>query len=348
MGQDVTLFPVYITKENRATNYTMLIFKMLYDYDVDLFRELIISLTNEEIGSKIGVSLRQQIKAKTSVPDGLIFQESIAGTIETKVGDNFDCNQIQEHIKGLKDIKANFKFLILLGNLKEDKLDISKICPDLKEEEDILIIIQTFENILNTLNEILLKNQYSIPEHLQKAIKEYEIFLDLEKLLPTWKTLLDIVNCGRSINVVENHKIYACPNSGGPYSHRRAKYFGAYNDKGVKLIAEIEAVVEFDGEESPTIIWNNSTRKKNDLVEDAKTRFNLSSGGNPKNSKVFLLKDTEKVNFKKDTSGGMFGSKFYVFIKNKAIDKVSELKEVIDNKNWSDVIKIVDGQSSIL
>lgn len=348
MGQDVTLFPTYSSKENRATNYTMMIFKMLYQHDVDLFRELFISLTNEEIGNRLGVNIRQQVKKNSSIPDGLISQNSFAGYIETKIGENFDCEQINRHIKSLKDNKASIKFLILLGNLEKDKYEINEICSNYEDSKEIIFFIQSFENVLNSLNEIISENQFDIPINLRNAIKEYEIFLDIEGLLPSWKKIIDVVNCSGSFDEVKYHNIYVCPNSGGSYSHRRAKYFGAYSDKKIKIISEIEAIIEFDENGNENFKWINSDRNQKDILDESKGNYEKSRTISPKNCQVFLLNDNFDVDFIKDTSGGMFGSKFYVFLKNTAIDKSSELAEKVNRKNWSDVIKLNEGRYTIL
>ena len=41
--------------------------------------------------------------------------------------------------------------------------------------------------------------------------------------------------------------VYACPDTGGAYTHKRARYFGAYEDKTVSWLFEIRAVVAVGG-----------------------------------------------------------------------------------------------------
>ena len=47
-----------------------------------------------------------------------------------------------------------------------------------------------------------------------------------------WEHLLDVVNCSRSMGRI-GKGVYTCPDTGGNYMHRRAKYLGAYQDKSV-------------------------------------------------------------------------------------------------------------------
>lgn len=348
MGKEITFFPSYSTKENRATNYTMLVFKMLYEFDTNLFKEFFISIAGDEIGSKIGLVFKQQEKKESSIPDGLISQVGILGYIESKVGKSFNCNQINSHLESLKNAKnVSFKFLVLLGNLEKNENSLIENC-NIENDKSISIIFTSYNDILASLKNIIDKYNSKLPFFWENLIDEYEIFLDTEDLLPNWENILDVVSCSGSYDEVNKFNIYVCPNEGSSYSHKRAKYFGAYTDKNIKLVSEIEAIIKFDENEESKVKWINSDRKKNEIIDDAIKRFNKSKNLKPKDCQIFLLKDPFNVNFIKDSPGGMQHSKYYVNIKNANLKNSKLLAEYVNNKKQSDVIKIVDGKFTIL
>src|ERR1019366_6349 len=87
MSRPITLFSGYSQPENRATNYCLLILKMLYEENPKFLAEALSTLVGEDLGERLGVKFRQQEKRKKSTPDGLILQPAFTIYIETK---NFD------------------------------------------------------------------------------------------------------------------------------------------------------------------------------------------------------------------------------------------------------------------
>ena len=62
MSKPITLFSGYSQKENRITNYCLLILKMLYEENPKYLSEALGQLAGEDVSSYVGVQFRQQEK----------------------------------------------------------------------------------------------------------------------------------------------------------------------------------------------------------------------------------------------------------------------------------------------
>jgi len=54
MGSDITLFSGYSQKENRTTNYGLLVLKMLYEENPKFLGEVLSNLVDEELADVVG------------------------------------------------------------------------------------------------------------------------------------------------------------------------------------------------------------------------------------------------------------------------------------------------------
>jgi len=331
MGRNFSLFADYHGKENSATNYCGLMFKLVYDESPLLFNQLLDYCFNYS-APYVGPQFEQQSKGRNSIPDLQIFQESFQIIFETKTKDWYHMDQLENHSDSFSPC-ANKKILVLLCNF-EDK-GLNKKINDYKEsfgKKGIILIELTFEDIILALNRL------SLTASLRNYLTEFEDYLNRNNLLPTWKQTLDVVNCYSSRSEVESG-FYICPNSGGPYSHKRAKYFGAYWDKNVNYIFIIDAVVSVSkGGTDIKIKWNNEkTIKNNDEIKNrASNLINQYRKNEIQKSdfQIFLLSNKREITFKKDSKGGLFGSKIYFTIKS---DNIDDLKKELDGKCWGDL-----------
>ena len=135
--------------------------------------------------------------------------------------------------------------------------------------------------------------------------------------------------------------VYICPNIGRAYSHRRAKYFGAYAAKEVADIFEVKAIVVVEkGLGEGKIKWNNSGVKADVLITEAKTKLQMWQWRVDENKsvplQVFLLDKRAKTKFIKATSGGMLSSKKYFWDIATDCKTSKELADKLRDKNWSD------------
>jgi hypothetical protein len=331
MGNDITLFSGYTQKENRTTNYCLLVLKMLYEENPKFLGEVLSALIDEELADIVGVQFRQQTRKKTSVPDGLILQRPFTIYIETKNFDWFYDTQLEEHLAGLHAEGGGAKALMALGNfetLAEDRFArIEAVCAD-RYQGSIYFAAASFEDFLDALP------RTKVSKNLADTIDDFEGYLDEVGLLPRWKYRLDVVNCGRTHSEIARENVYICPAKGGAYNHSRSNFFGVYHGKTVRHVAAVEAVVDM-GDGDPTLRWKNVETPDSELLARAREkRDRLRPGGDP--IRVFLLGPLRETDFRKPTKGGMQTSKRYFDVERVHAVDAADLAERLRGKTWKD------------
>ena len=335
MGQEISLFNDYHTKENILSNHCGVILKLLYEENPRSFEEVISTLTFQDF--MISPSFKQQIKKKESTPDIVIEQKSFSLYFETKRFDWFYDNQIDRHLKGFKK-DTTYNILFLLSNFETDSPEekFEKQIKDAKNRFDITLSPISFEQLLGVLETVESSDNY------KKYLVEFRDFLERNPYLPTWKYMLDIVNCASTIAEVHNHNVYMCPDTGGKYKHRRALFFGGYKLKNIKFIHEIKALVVIDqGGKSGHVKWKNFDELGDkDLIKEAIGKINLFENRKveikERNVQVFILQNPYEVNFRKSSSGGLYSSKKYLrnIARENNAKNSKELAEKLKNKTW--------------
>jgi hypothetical protein len=331
MGREVSLFSDYHNKENSLTNYCGLILKLLYREHPESFGEAITSLVDDEIDVTIGPVFQQQKKAASSIPDLSIVQRALAIFFETKLDDWFHLDQICRHMEGLSD-KAGLRILFLLCNFEADDTK-DRFAKEGKLAKECGIVLQpiSFERFVGTLESV------KCSEVFKGTLEEFKVYLDRNGHLPRWKYLLDVTNCKRSMDEV-NAGAYMCPDTGGAYTHRRAKYFGPYAWKSVDTIHEIRALVSVGiDQEDCALRWKNVSQQDASLLAEAVAAVRGSDRRAQENKntplQVFLLGPGHETQFMKATSGGMWQSKKYFDIA-KDCTNAAKLAEQLKGKTW--------------
>lgn len=334
MGREISLFADYHQKENSLTNYCGLLMKMLYEDSPRKFEELLATLLKTDTNIIVGPTFTQQTKTVKSIPDLAITQKSFSVFFETKTTDWFYEDQINRHIAGFNQT-ADDKILFLLSNFENDNLE-EQFDKEIKEAKKHKIILQplTFEDFVGSLEQVCNS------EYLRNLLDEFKLYLDRNGRLPKWKYLLDVVSCSGTLAEIEEG-VYMCPDTGGAYSHRRAKYFGPYSSKKVADIFEINAIVVIEknlGEAK--IKWKNKNIKDEILIEQARQKLQNWQWRIDENKsvplQVFLLDNRQETNFVKETSGGMLQSKKYFWDIATDCKNSQELAEKLRDKNWGD------------
>ena len=333
MSKPVSMFSGYSGKENRVTNYCLLMLRMLYEENPTYLGETLSNLVQNDIRDKVGVQFTQQIKRKQSVPDGLISQQAVSIYIETKNFDWFYDSQLEKHLQALDTEESGTKVLIALGQFELDTETrfehIRSICKA-KYKDRLYFEAVSFEQFLAALQSL------ELPKALEDAVADLEYFFNEQNLLPTWKHQLDVVNCTGSYEQVMEHGVYLCPAIGGSYSHRRCRYFGVYKGKVVSALAQIEAVIDIDPDGEETVNWVDDGIDGVSRLQRAHNAVNeLRPNSGP--TRVFLLSKLYETNFIKDTSGGMQTSKQYFDVSSLNASDAKDLAERLDGKCWSDL-----------
>lgn len=330
MAREISLFSGYSQKENRTTNYCLLVLKMMYEENPKFLGEVLSNLVDASLGDLVGVRFQQQQKRKSSVPDGLIFQRPFAIYIETKNFDWFYDEQLANHLEALHADGPGAKVLLALGKfeaLTDDRFEqIRRLCAT--TYQDIYFGAVSFEDLLGAV-----RDAPTTSKNLSDAIADFEAYLDEQGLLPRWKTRLDVVNCsGRPREVIEGGT-YLCPATGGAYNHKRSKFFGAYSQKAVRHVALIEAVVDVEGPDQATLKWSNVKRPASELLDLARERHQQWRAGQYP-IRVFLLGDRHKTHFEKESKGGMQTSKRYFDVGDHKPENAADLAKKLSQKKW--------------
>jgi hypothetical protein len=224
MAQPISLFSGYNQKENRTTNYSLLVLRLLYEENPKFLAEVLSGLVDETVGNLVGVRFLQQQRTKSSIPDGVLHQPSFMIYIETKNYDWFYDRQLEQHLAALESSDAGAKVLIALGNFEVVERSFERIRHLCATEYSgrIHFAQVSFEDFLHSVESL------TLPKNLFDTIADFRQYLDGQNLLPTWKGLLDVVNCAGLPQEVLEGGVYLCPATGGAYQHRRARYLGMY------------------------------------------------------------------------------------------------------------------------
>ncbi|HEX8986313.1 MAG TPA: hypothetical protein VF816_00005 [Rhodocyclaceae bacterium] len=333
MSKPISLFSGYSQRENRVTNYCLLILKMLYEENPKYLGEVLGALCGDDFASHVGVSFRQQERRGGSIPDGLIVQHPFTVYIETKNYDWFYDEQLERHLAALDCEVTGEKILIALGNFETNDLNrfirVRDLC-ETKYRQTILFRAVAFEDLAGAL---LIPG---LSKNLSDAVSDFRGFLNEEDLLPSWREWLDVINCAGLPEDITEGGVYMCPAESGAYNHGRARFFGMYRDKRVELVAEIEAVADIDLQNGASAVkWKNLPGSDDEYLSRAvaKVREMRPTDGP---TRVFLLGSLYPTNFQKDSPGGMFSSKRYFNIAGLDALDASELARYLDGRRWSE------------
>ena len=333
-GRPITLFSGYDQKENRVTNYAILLLRMLYQESPAYLDEALADLTGGQTEGRVGVQFRQQDRRATSVPDAVVFQQPFTLFVETKNTDWFSDDQLERHLAGLAE-EPGLKVLLALSrfdDLAADRFDhVQRVC-ETEYGGDLAFAPVSFEQFAEAVR------RPGLPKRLSVAIDEFEAFLDESGLLPRWPRQLDVCNCGQAFHEQAEHGVYLCPAAGGAYTHQRSRYFGAYRDKAVRLVGEIEAVVDLEpGEAGASVYYTNVGAPEAELVARAREKRAATRPDAGYAHRVFLLGDLYPTDFQKRTPGGMMGSKQYFDVGGLDVDGAQDLARALDGLAWADL-----------
>ncbi|MBX3097410.1 MAG: hypothetical protein KF812_11155 [Fimbriimonadaceae bacterium] len=329
MSKSISLFSGYSQKENRTTNYCLLILKLLYEENPKYLGEVLSAVLGEQVGDQVGVQFRQQEKRSKSVPDGLIAQSAFTVYIETKNFDWFNDSQIANHLEALNDEAPGLKILLALGNFESSDegrfAEIHTLCTTTYQGK-VVFAATGFENLLDALREL------TLPKNLSDTVADFGAYLDEEGLLPNWQYRLDAVNCAGIVEEPIEGKVYLCPATGGAYNHKRSKFFGLYKWKRVSHVAVIKAVVDLDSPTTQRVLWKNVPGTDNEFIASAREKLGRWRPDRFP-TRVFLLGDLAETEFWKDTKRGMQGSKQYFWVNAKDAE---DLAEQLRGRGWSE------------
>jgi hypothetical protein len=333
----ISLFPAYHQSENRVTNYVGLTLKLIYEESPALFQTWLSRLLPEAQGVMVGPEFRQQAKGEQGVADLVIRQAPFSLAVETKLHDWHYSEQLKRHIADLG--QHGTRALLALANFEDDHPEKRhEETLKIAQEAKVAVVFVSYEELINSLHAL-----EGMSARLRQIIAEFHAYLDQSGLLPNWKYLLDVVNCGATQDEIKNGA-YICPNTGGAYRHHRAKYLGTYYGKRVNSIHEIRALVTVGvGLKPGQVLWNNSTEADTGLIGEAleivrKCEAWRIQENETKELQVFMLRPGHATNFEKKDAGGMMQSKkyFWNIARQVKAENAEELATRLNNKAWEE------------
>jgi len=335
MGREISLFTGYSEKENRLTNYTLLLIRLLYQESPELYQSFLDKLLPEAQFSALPRFAQQTVK-KTSIPDGFIAQSPYTIYFETKTSNWFYDDQLVRHLTELQDESKGPKALIAICPFQDGKQDVlnSKYRETAKQlGEDILFRALSFQELFDCFPPV------GHETHLSRIKDEFWAFLRLEGYLGGWQEMLDVVNCATWPDHFTKFLVYTCPLTGRSYSHLRSKFLGLCKDKMVSHVALIRGVVQLYKSTEAHVEWRNDDTSEGDLIKSARERVLSAWGAHTEDLRVFILADVCPTQFEKDTRGGMWGSKQYFDLsKLRPLPQSSkQLAEALIGKRWTEL-----------
>lgn len=334
MSQEISLFSGYNQRENRLTNYTMLLVKLLYDESPKLYRDFLQNLIPNENIDPIP-TFTQQLKRSQSIPDACIAQTAYTIYFETKDSEWFYDDQMGRHLDELARDRTDKKILIALSPFESGGQ--RKVFESFREmyAGKVGMYAFSFQDFINALPKL------SPEARLAQVIDEYKAYLTEQGMLGTWESWIDVVNCAARPNDVVQHLVYTCPAKSGAYTHYRCKFLGSYSERRVTHVTEIRGLVDLYQTSGPKVLWKNDDTRDSELIELAKRRSQLVLPDHAEDLRVFVLSDPSQTDFKKDTPGGMYGHKQYfdLSIGGKLPRSAPEAAEMLRGRSWSEFKK---------
>jgi hypothetical protein len=159
-----------------------------------------------------------------------------------------------------------------------------------------------------------------------------------------WAATLDVVNCANHAADVTENGAYICPPQGGAYSHRRSCYFGLYENMEVNRISKFDAIVDLTPSDLSLpkdceIVWNNLEEDDHRIFYTANEKLCeiIRKHQLPPNlrRRIFLLGHLFETSFRKDSDGGLYGTKIYFNVEEFRANDAQDLAQKLQNVVWS-------------
>jgi len=233
----IHFFQRYHSKENVDTANAMLLLSRLYSYSSAKFFTFLEKLLPENASVQLLINLQE--KSKGSIPDATIKQASFNVVVETKLNGNFSIKQLMHHLQSFKG--EDYKVLLTLDpNPMKSKIQqelIHKISEhNHATQSNVVHHHLTFEELINSINEIIDERDYD----MQDILDDYREYCFSSNLIPNdWKRMR-VQLASTTLDINKNLNLYYVNADRGFSGH---KYLGLYNQKSVRAIGEIIAII---------------------------------------------------------------------------------------------------------
>lgn len=323
-----------------VTNNTLLLFSRLYQNSSEkftLFTNSILEEDGEEL--KTTVNFKQQERSRSGrVADGLISQDSFKVVIETKLYGQEHINQIIGHWDAF-DKEDNQVFMwINKEPITEEYYEkiISKLV-DYNNEKGtkIRFASTTFKEICHSFKDILL--EYDL--EMMALIDDYEKFCNETGIIDNKDHKVRVVLTGKTFAENLKYRLYFHPQDRG---YQNTKYIGLYQNKAIRAIGEISAIVDvrYDENSEDFVFYKDIMGSSTIELKDQIKRITIESNeihGYPteEERRFFLVEDYYKTEYKKMSKGGLVGVRY--------ID-LSEIAGYHEEMNAKEIAELLNGE----
>lgn len=327
-------FQRYSQPENVVTNNTLLLLSRLYNESPFKFKGLLNEMTDES-NLDVGVNFSQQTKAKNSIPDGFISQESFKIAIETKLGENFSVNQLTNHLESFSN--ETTKILMALGPSPIDDNKRKQLIQNIttfnsERNINIAFVSVTFKEIVSIFRDVIEDFDFE----LQSIIDDYEEFCINSELIRKDEYRMLTVGCGYTLNDNFKNNVYYDPANRG-YSY--CSHLGIYHNKSVRGIGKIENIITANLNADDELVILKTTNGKateeqklniRNMINDAKTNIGWDIR---LNNKFFCVDKFLPLEFEKKSKGGLFGKKYFNLNRLLSQEKFKNIEEIANKLN---------------
>lgn len=288
----------------------------------------------------VEIKMTMQERSKESVPDAVIMQDSFKIIIETKPNaENLYFDQLKRHLNAFNN--EVYKVMLTLSrNSINGKLEkeVNQYITDNRQQVFFKHI--TFEWLLSAVREVLDDRDYEMLE----VLDDYSKFCYESGLIPNqWKWMV-IRNAGMTKDANMRLNLYYHKSSAGKI--KGYEYLGLCADKSVfaigKITMRVDAVKEngklkltIDPKEQQLLTDDVKNRIEEAITDGEKYGYSLDSVPHT----YYILDKFIETDFKKTSSGGLFGSKAFDLTKyvngmTKAT-KINEIAETLKKVTWT-------------
>ncbi|MFH5883665.1 hypothetical protein ACG2F4_05090 [Halalkalibaculum sp. DA3122] len=334
----VHFFQRYSNKENVVTNNTLLLLSHVYDNSPELLENLITEL-GEDSGFQVGPVFGQQVREPKSVPDGEITQQSFKIVVETKLGQTTNPGQLKSHLEAFNNKDYQILLILNKGKVKPKiRKKVEKIITsyNTNSSSSVTGIWLRFQDLISAIKSVLGDQHIQ----LQDLLDDYEEYCVESGLIPRTEYRMRAVPCGKSFTQNMEYGIYYEPpgRSATPYT-----YLGIYTQKAIHGIGKVKNRVQVNFKNNKLSVINNE--KKIPLNESERLRikgiieetveergWDISTG-----HEFVILDEIYETHFKKDSSGGMRGTRYFdlgEILDTEELPPVNEIADLLNNFEW--------------
>lgn len=338
-------FQRYSQKENVVTNNTLLLLSRLYNHNSTQFEGFLNALSEDDnLNFQVGMQFAQQQgnKNKTSVPDGVMTQNSCKVIIETKLNNDYRKKQLLNHLDSFSN--EDTQVLLMIDPRKPDDSFMAPLIKDVADfnainKKRISCLAITFGDIIEKFDSVLFDHDLELKEILE----DYRSFCDSMGLLPRDEYMMRAIVTGQSFKENMIHHVYYAPSERGFSAHQ---YLGLYKDKSVRAIATITKIINAHYDKTTKEFTVLNYKKGSSISSDEQDRVIEIMKSAEKNRgwdiytghSFFIVNKFEPTNFKKSTKYPIQQSKYFdlgSILEHDNLPSDADIANELQGKSWA-------------